>query len=61
MKAGKRTKAGRKPVPKHLKRVQENIRIPRWLRDWLRKEGNKGKLVEEALIEKNNLEPPEPG
>ncbi len=48
-------------MPKHLKRVQENIRIPRWLRDWLRKEGNKGKLVEEALIEKNNLEPPEPG
>ena len=59
MKEGKRRKAGRKPLPDHLRRVQENIRIPRWFRDWLRKRGNKGKLIEEALIKHNDLDPPD--
>jgi len=51
---------GRHPTAVHLKRVKISIRLPRWLADWLKKHGNQGKTIEEALIEKHKLKQPKP-
>ncbi len=53
-------KPGRKQTPPHLKREKmTGVRIPRWLLDFIMKQpGSSGKLVEDLLIEKFNLEKP---
>jgi len=51
---------GRKPSPPHLKRVHVNIRLPQWLAEWLKQHKDQGKTIEEALVEKYNIEKPSP-
>ena len=48
-------------TPAHLKRVTLNdaCKVPQWMNEWLQKEGNVCNLIEEALIEKFKLVPPE--
>jgi len=52
---------GRSPVPSHLKRVQLGgaCRVPKWIDEWLKKEGDACNRIETALIEKYKLVPPE--
>lgn len=58
---GPRPGAGRPPLSDHKKRVRcGHITLQRWVLDWLA--GMKrpaGHIIEEALIEKYNLEEPE--
>ena len=63
MRGGKREGSGRKPIPENLKRVRlrGEFRIPTWLRDWLLAQGKGGRIIEQALIEKFGLKPPEKG
>jgi hypothetical protein len=57
---GSRTGAGRPAVKAKIKRVPlAGARIPGWLMDWLRDQGNMGGRIEAALIEKYNLMPPD--
>ena len=58
MRGGAGKGQGRHPTPTHLKRVRIPIRLPQWLADWLKKHGNQGKTVEEALILKHKLNKP---
>lgn len=58
MRGGPGRGQGNKPKLLILKRVHVNIRLPQWLADWLKKHGNQGKTVEEALIEKHKLNQP---
>jgi hypothetical protein len=52
---------GRPPVPSHLKRVHLGgaCRVPQWIAEWLKKEGDACNRIEAALIEKYKLVPPE--
>jgi hypothetical protein len=52
---------GRPPVPESLRREQfgRSIRLPKWIVEWLRSEGNAGKKIEAALIGHYGLIPPE--
>lgn len=62
MSGGKREGAGRKPTPKHLKKVPFNTKLPCWLRDWLtdpEREKSGPVLIEEAIREVHKLAPPE--
>lgn len=56
----KSPRLGRPPTPEHLRREQfgRSIRLPKWIVVWLRAEGDAGKKIEAALIEKYNLTPP---
>jgi len=58
MRGGAGRGQGNKPKAPTLKRVHVNIRLPQWLTDWLKKHGNQGETVEEALIEKYKIEGP---
>jgi len=58
MRGGAGRGQGNKPKPLILKRVHINIRLPQWLADKLKKYGNQGKTVENALIEKHGWEQP---
>ena len=52
---GKRLGAGRKPVPKELKKEPISIKLPRWLIDWMdTQEESRPKLIEEALRRQYN-------
>ena len=43
---GKRLGAGRKPVPKELKKEPISIKLPRWLIDWMdTQEESRPKLI----------------
>lgn len=56
---GSRDGAGRPAVKTKSKRVQlAGARIPGWLMEWLKSEGDIGRKVEMALIEKYKLTPP---
>jgi len=56
---GSRAGAGRPAVKTKNKRVPlQGARIPGWLMDWLKAEGNMGYKIEQALIEKYGLKPP---
>jgi len=61
MRGGKREGSGRKPISESLKRVRlrGEFRLPTWLRDWLLSQGKGGRIIEQALIEKFGLKPPE--
>jgi predicted ATPase len=52
---------GRMPVPELLRREQfgRSIRLPKWIVEWLRAEGNAGKKIEAALIGYYGLTSPE--
>ena len=55
---GKRLGAGRKPVPKELKKEPISIKLPRWLIDWMdTQEESRPKLIEEALRRQSNIFP----
>ena len=58
---GKREGAGRKPLPSHIKKRGVHIKLTGWVADWLQSREGQGVLIEEALIEKHNLEDPGPG
>ncbi len=57
----KSPKKGRPPLPERLRREQfgRSIRLPKWIIEWLRAEGNAGKKIEAALIGHYGLTPPE--
>lgn len=56
---GSREGAGRPAIKTKTKRVPlAGARIPGWLMDWLRDQGNMGGRIEAALIEKYKLTPP---
>lgn len=58
---GCRKGAGRKPSPKHLKKVVYNTRLPQWLRDWLTRPDRtvSGPVaIEQALCQVFGLQPP---
>ncbi len=59
---GFRPGAGRKTgshvVDEYLKRVPVNVRLPLWLKEWLKGHGMAGELITQALIEKHGLTPP---
>lgn len=60
---GRRPGAGRKPTPKHLKKMPYNTKLPQWLRDWLlapERTQSGPVLIEEALRKVHNLTPPKP-
>jgi len=54
MRGGKRTGAGRKKKPVHLKRNPVTIRLPQWMVLRLKRDGEIGYLIEEQLAK--NLE-----
>lgn len=56
MRGGPRPGAGRPPA-RYPKRMV-SIRLPEWLIQWL-KGRNQSKTVEDALVEKHGLKPPE--
>jgi hypothetical protein len=55
------TRPGRPLIPELLRREQlgRSIRLPKWIVDWLKAEGNSGKKIEAALIGHYGLTPPE--
>ena len=56
---GRRLGAGRKPVPKELKKEPISIKLPRWLLDWMdTQEESRPQLIEEALRRQHNIFPP---
>ncbi len=49
---GKRAGAGRKKLPKGVKRVAVTVKLPPAIRDWLKAQGSsQGKMIEAALIQ----------
>ena len=59
LKGGTRPGAGRPIKKARYRRVQlQGDRIPGWLMDWLRDQGNVGRLIEQALIAQHGLTPP---
>ena len=57
----KSSKRGRPPISESLRREPfgRSIRLPKWIVEWLRAEGNAGKKIEAALIGHYGLTPPE--
>lgn len=56
---GARKGAGRKPAPDHLKKVPYNTKLPRWLKDWLTREGREESgpvMIERALRREFDLD-----
>lgn len=41
-----------------LRRVHLTVSLPLWLVEWLRAEGNASRIIEKAVCEKHDLEPP---
>lgn len=57
---GARPGAGRPKIDPKLKRVQIGSFLPGWMVAWLRRQDRtQGEIIEEALIEKYELKPPE--
>jgi len=52
MRGGKRLGAGRKPVPKYLKRNKlDCFRVPQWIIDWIMEQpGSGGRIIEDAVL-----------
>ena len=59
MRGGKRTGAGRKKKPDHLRREVVAIRLPRWMVDQLKSEGSLSYIVESSLLKDERLKPPD--
>lgn len=59
MRGGKRTGAGRKKKPDHLRRELVTLRLPQWMISQLKSNGEIGYLIEELLAKKGSLNPPD--
>ena len=59
MRGGKRTGAGRKKKPDHLRRDLVTIRLPQWMILQIKKEGAIGFVIEEQMIKNDFLDLPE--
>lgn len=59
MRGGKRTGAGRKKKPDHLRRGLVTIRLPQWMISQLKKNGEIGYLIEGQLAKIDFLDIPE--
>jgi hypothetical protein len=59
MRGGKRTGAGRKKKPDHLRRELVTIRLPQWMISQLKKRGEIGYLIEIQLAKKGFLDLPD--
>ena len=58
MRGGRRTGAGRKKKPEHLRRELLTIRLPRWMISQLKRKGEIGYLIEIQLAKKGFLDLP---
>lgn len=59
MRGGKRTGAGRKKKPDHLRRKLVTIRLPQWMILQLKKNGEIGYLIERQMAQMDFLDIPE--
>ena len=59
MRGGKRTGAGRKKKPDHLRRELVTIRLPQWMISQLKNNGEIGYLIEIQLAKKGFLNLPD--
>jgi len=59
MRGGKRTGAGRKKKPDHLRRQSVTIRLPQWMISQLKNKGEMGYLIEDQLAKKGFLDVPD--
>jgi len=59
MRGGKRTGAGRKRKPDHLRRELLTIRLPQWMILQLKNKGEIGYLIEGQLAKKDFLDLPD--
>jgi hypothetical protein len=59
MRGGKRTGAGRKKKPDHLRRELVTIRLPQWMISQLKSKGEIGYLIEVQLAKKGFLDLPD--
>jgi len=59
MRGGKRTGAGRKKKPDHLRRELVTIRLPQWMISQLKNKGEIGYLIEDQLTKKGFLDVPD--
>lgn len=51
---------GRKALPDNdpSRRVNVTVKLPRWLRDWLKvQQVSQGRLIEQALVEQFKIQP----
>jgi len=58
MRGGRRTGAGRKKKPEHLRRESVTIRLPQWMISQLKRKGEIGYLIEIQLAKKGFLDLP---
>ena len=58
MRGGRRTGAGRKKKPEHLRRELLTIRLPQWMISQLKRKGEIGYLIEIQLAKKGFLDLP---
>jgi hypothetical protein len=59
MRGGKRTGAGRKKKPDHLRRELVTIRLPKWMILQIKSKGEIGYLIEDQLAKKDFLDVPD--
>jgi len=59
MRGGKRTGAGRKKKPDHLRRELVTIRLPKWMISQIKNKGEIGYLIEDQLAKKDFLDIPD--
>ena len=59
MRGGKRTGAGRKKKPEHLKRELLTIRLPQWMIEQIKTKGEIGYVIEDQLGRHDFLNLPE--
>ncbi len=59
MRGGRRTGAGRKKKPDHLRRELVTIRLPQWMISQLKNNGEIGYLIEIQLAKKGFLNLPD--
>lgn len=54
-------KVGQPPKASNMKKNPISLKLPQWLLEWMDQQPiSRAKLIEEALIEKHFLIPPEP-
>ena len=59
MRGGKRTGAGRKKKPSHLRRELLTVRLPAWMISQLRKKGQIAYVIEDQLAQRDFLDIPD--
>ena len=59
MRGGRRTGAGRKKKPDHLRRELVTIRLPQWMISQLKNRGEIAYLIENQLTKKDFLDLPD--